>query len=177
MSLPSLGAVGPALSESMAVACGVRKVSTFARGAEPKDGAYSRCNTDTLFYDGSCALCHKAVRFVLARDPRGNLFRYAPLQGETFRRTFTRDQYTILPDSLFVHKEDGTILIRSDAWAYILRQCGGPWRIMGSLLGLVPRPVRDAVYDFIAYIRYPVFGRRADMCPVVPSNLRTRFDP
>ena len=39
MSLRSLGAVGAALSESVAVACGVRKVATFARGAEPKDRA------------------------------------------------------------------------------------------------------------------------------------------
>ena len=39
----------------------------------------------TIFYDGDCGLCHRAVRVVLAADPEGRAFRFAPLGGETFR--------------------------------------------------------------------------------------------
>ena len=39
---------------------------------------------ELVFYDGRCGLCHHSVRFLLARDRDGALFRYAPLFGETF---------------------------------------------------------------------------------------------
>jgi predicted DCC family thiol-disulfide oxidoreductase YuxK len=42
---------------------------------------------------------------------------------------------------------------------------------------VIPRPLRDAVYEFIAAIRYRVFSRRNDLCPIVPAELRERFDP
>jgi predicted DCC family thiol-disulfide oxidoreductase YuxK len=37
--------------------------------------------------------------------------------------------------------------------------------------------LRDFVYDFVARIRYRVFGTREDLCPIVPAALRARFDP
>ena len=40
---------------------------------------------ERLFYDGSCALCHWAVRFVLARDREGRAFRFAPLDSDAYR--------------------------------------------------------------------------------------------
>ena len=39
---------------------------------------------ERLFYDGTCALCHGAVRFVLARDRDGSAFRFAPLDFHDF---------------------------------------------------------------------------------------------
>jgi predicted DCC family thiol-disulfide oxidoreductase YuxK len=41
---------------------------------------------------------------------------------------------------------------------------------------VVPRPVRDAVYDFVARVRFRIFGRRDEVCPVMPPELRARFD-
>ncbi len=48
---------------------------------------------------------------------------------------------------------------------------------MAAFMAVVPRPLRDVVYDFVARIRYRVFGRRDDLCPDVPPDLRARFDP
>ena len=48
---------------------------------------------------------------------------------------------------------------------------------MAAFMAVVPRPLRDVVYGFVARIRYRVFGRRDDLCPVVPPDLRARFDP
>jgi len=45
------------------------------------------------------------------------------------------------------------------------------------VLAVVPRPLRDVVYNFIARTRYSVFGKRDDLCPIVPADLRARFDP
>ena len=40
--------------------------------------------TDLVFYDGTCGLCHRGVRFFLAEDRAGTSFQFAPLGGELF---------------------------------------------------------------------------------------------
>jgi predicted DCC family thiol-disulfide oxidoreductase YuxK len=130
-----------------------------------------------LFYDGHCALCHWAVKFVLKHDHSGNAFRFAPLQGETFQSRVGAGRRAGLPDSVVVLTEDGALLVRSNAFLHILRRLGGAWKALGGALGLIPRPIRDVVYDFVARIRYRVFGTRDDLCPIVPAELRGRFDP
>jgi len=130
-----------------------------------------------IFYDGHCALCHRAVRFVLKRDRLGTAFRFAALQGETFRELVPLERRTALPDSLAVGTCDGSILVRSDACIHILRRLGGGWKAAADVAAAFPRPLRDALYNFIARIRHRVFGRRTGLCPTVPPEMRGRFDP
>jgi predicted DCC family thiol-disulfide oxidoreductase YuxK len=129
-----------------------------------------------LFYDGHCGLCHRAVKFVLRHDRSGELFRYAPLQGETFQARVAVERRARLPDSVVVLTREGELLVRSDAFLHIFRRLGGRWRALGAVLSVVPRGLRDLVYDFVAGIRYRVFGKREDLCPIVPAELRARFD-
>jgi predicted DCC family thiol-disulfide oxidoreductase YuxK len=133
--------------------------------------------TDTLFYDGHCALCHGTVQFVVKNDRAGTAFRYAPLQGETFRAQVPAEERMGLPDSIVIRTAEGSLLARSDAVVRILQRLGGGWRILGAIMAAVPRGLRTAIYDFIARVRYPVFGKRDDLCPLVPPELRRRFDP
>jgi predicted DCC family thiol-disulfide oxidoreductase YuxK len=132
---------------------------------------------EILFYDGHCGLCHRAVKFVLKRDRAGNAFRFAPLQGETFQSRVPPERRAGLPDSVVVLTADGNLLTRSDAFLHILQKLGGGWKAFAGILGVIPRPVRDAVYNTVARIRYRVFGTRDDLCPIVAADLRTRFDP
>ena len=133
--------------------------------------------TETLFYDGHCALCHATVKFVIKRDRTGIAYRFAPLQGETFQAQVPAKQRAGLPDSIVIRTADGSLLARSDAIVRILRRLGGGWKIFGSILAVIPRGLRDAVYDFIARVRYRIFGKREDLCPIVPPALRQRFHP
>lgn len=133
--------------------------------------------TEFLFYDGHCGLCHRAVKFVLKHDRQAKAFRFAPLQGPTFEAHVSADQRAGLPDSIVVLTTKEELLVRSDAFVHILRRLGGGWRILGSALAIVPWFLRDAAYDFIARIRFRIFGRRDELCPIVPPELRERFDP
>ena len=133
-------------------------------------------NPELLFYDGHCALCHGAVKFVLKRD-RAGIFHFAPLQGETFQSRVPPDKRASLPDSVAVLTTNGEILIRSNAFLYVFRKIGGGWKILAGVLAIIPRPVRDVVYDLIARIRHKVFGTREELCPIVPPDLRSRFEP
>ena len=86
------------------------------------------------------------------------------------------DRRAGLPDSVIVLTDDGRLLVRSDTFIHILRRLGGFWRVMGAIIGVIPRAIRDSVYDFIARVRYRIFGRRPEVCPVTPPELRARFD-
>lgn len=122
-------------------------------------------------------MCHRAVKFVLKHDRSGKAFRFAPLQGETFAARVAAGRRAELPDSIVVETAEGALLVRSNAFLHILRRLGGGWKILAAILAVIPRTLRDTAYDFIARIRYSIFGRRDDVCPIVPPDLRARFDP
>jgi len=99
------------------------------------------------------------------------------LHGETFLARVAAERRAGLPDSVVVLTRDGALLVRSDAFLHIFRRLGGGWRALAAVLSVIPRGMRDIVYDFVARIRYRVFGKREDLCPIVPAELRARFDP
>jgi predicted DCC family thiol-disulfide oxidoreductase YuxK len=132
---------------------------------------------ELLFYDGGCGLCHRSVTFILRRDRDGSLFRFAPLGGSTFEGAVPREDRQGLPDSLVLQAADGTILVRSAAILHIGERLGGEWRLLARVAGWLPRTVLDWNYDLIARIRYRLFARPHDVCPVVSAELRARFLP
>ena len=115
---------------------------------------------EKILYDGECGLCHGFVRFVVMQD-REARFVYAPQK--------------VAGGSVVVITEAGVRLERSDAALHVLSRLGGFWAVGAAVMRAVPRPLRDLVYGFVARIRYRVFGRRTQVCPVVPPELRGRF--
>jgi predicted DCC family thiol-disulfide oxidoreductase YuxK len=132
--------------------------------------------TERLFYDGFCGLCHRAVRFVLAEDTSGTAFRMAALQGETFEREVPQERRGGLPDSVVVQPQDGSLLVRSAGVLYLMQRLGGYWRLIAIVVGVIPRPALDALYDFIASVRHQIFAKPTAACPIVPRHLGARFD-
>ncbi|HEX4825846.1 MAG TPA: DCC1-like thiol-disulfide oxidoreductase family protein [Candidatus Polarisedimenticolaceae bacterium] len=128
-----------------------------------------------LFYDGVCALCNGAVTFVLKRD-RSRAVRFAALQGDTAKAYRASHPGLDGVDSMIWAGDGGAPLIRSDAAIAIGRHVGGVWGVMASIARVVPRFLRDTVYDFIARIRYRTFGKY-DACPIPPPEHRGRFLP
>lgn len=128
-----------------------------------------------VFYDGACGACHGFVRFILAEDRAGG-FTFAALQSTAFVAAVPEGQRTSLPDSIVVVATQGRILVRSDAALYILDGLGGLWRVAGLGLRLVPRPLRDGAYDAVARLRRRLAGSPPDLCPLLPPDLRARFE-
>jgi len=126
-----------------------------------------------LLYDGVCALCNGAVRFVLARDRRGTL-RFAALQGSTAADVRRRHPRLASEDTMVWVEPSGAIRLRSDAAIAAGRYLGGFWGALASLAAIVPRFPRDAVYDFVAHVRYKTFGKYA-ACPIPAAEHRARF--
>ena len=128
-----------------------------------------------ILFDGVCNLCNSTVQWVIERDKEGQ-FRFATLQSNAARRELEEligtDEIDALPDSIVLLDSDG-VHTRSAAAIRIARALGSPYALLG-LGALVPRPLRDAVYNLIARHRYGWFGRR-DTCMTPTPDLAARF--
>lgn len=130
---------------------------------------------DLVFYDGTCGLCHRAVRFLVRRDRDGRAFVYAPLGGDTFRARVPDEPRRDLPDSIAVLTSEGRLLTRSAAILHCGARLKRPWPWVAAVAGVVPRWLRDGVYDLVASTRYRLFTRPERSCPVLPPELGDRF--
>jgi predicted DCC family thiol-disulfide oxidoreductase YuxK len=128
-----------------------------------------------LLYDGMCALCNGAVKFVLKRD-RSQATRFAPLQGATAARILASHRGPDGIDSMVWVDPGGSVATRSAAALAIGRHIGGVWSVLATIASIVPAPLRDAVYDLVALHRYRWFGRY-EACPIAPPEARSRFLP
>jgi predicted DCC family thiol-disulfide oxidoreductase YuxK len=133
-----------------------------------------------LLYDGVCGLCNRFVQFILRRDPHA-LFRFASLQSPLASRILAR--HNLNPsdlDTVYVvvnpesENSNELLLARSDAALFVLKHLGAPWPAAASLLQLLPRFLRDSVYNAIARHRYRIFGR-SETCPLPTAQDRDRF--
>ncbi len=130
-----------------------------------------------VLYDGNCGLCHRLVRFVLARDGHG-VFHFASLQSDfarTLLQRFGRDPDTLT--TFYIVTEYRTLspslFCKSKAALLPFHTLGGPWRALGPLR-IVPVAVLDRCYDLIARNRYRLFGRR-DRCFIPDDKYKSRF--
>ena len=121
-----------------------------------------------IFFDGVCNLCNAAVQFILVRDPTGE-FQFASLQSDAARRIMG----TQTAAESIVLVEPAKVYTKSSAALRIARRLRFPWPLLSAFL-LIPRPLRDAVYDWIARHRYAWFGKR-QMCMVPKQEFRNRF--
>jgi predicted DCC family thiol-disulfide oxidoreductase YuxK len=131
--------------------------------------------TETIFYDGECGLCHRAVRFALAEDRAGTAFRFAPLDSDAFREEVDESERKKLPDSIVVRTDDGRLLTRSAAVFHILLRFGGLWRALAMVCRIIPVWLRDLLYDGVAAVRKMIFATPSAACPLLPAHLRNRF--
>jgi predicted DCC family thiol-disulfide oxidoreductase YuxK len=98
------------------------------------------------------------VAFVLRRD-RAARFRFAALQSPAGVRLLGRCRSGARLDGTMVLVSDGECRTRSEAVLAILGWLPPPWRWL-RVLTIVPRPVRDRIYDLIARHRTKWFGRK-----------------
>lgn len=122
-----------------------------------------------VLFDGVCNLCTGSVKFIIRRDPRGR-FRFAALQSDAAARLLGGEGAR--PDSIAL-VESGRVYWKSAAALRIARRLGALWPVLYVFV-VVPRPVRDWVYDCVARNRYRWFGKQ-DSCMVPTAELRARF--
>ncbi len=127
-----------------------------------------------LLFDGHCNLCNAWVNFIVKRDPSCRIL-FASLQSVAGRRLLEEHKIdSNYIDSLVFFEED-KVSVSSTAALRILSYLDG-WERHMIFLSVVPRPLRDIVYRFVAKNRYRWFGRR-EQCMVPTVKLSKRFLP
>lgn len=128
-----------------------------------------------VLFDGVCNLCNGFVQFLVPRDTDGDL-RFASLQSSAGERLLERcglSSDEVEGYETIVLVDDGTCYTKSEAALRIAGYMDGSWAWLSGLR-LVPRFVRDRVYDLVARYRYDVFGQR-EQCMLPSPETRGRF--
>ena len=130
--------------------------------------------TETVFFDGTCGLCHRFVLFLLSEDRRNRPFQFATQQSGYFSTLLAENERPERP-GVVVQQESGTLLFGVDAMLYVLRSLGGLWLLLAITLSLLPARISNWCYNALAQRRASLVSTPNTLCPEVPNELRSRF--
>ena len=126
-----------------------------------------------VIFDGRCGFCNRSVRWFLTRD-RNDRMRFIPSDAPAAAGLLARHGLassaaegnvgTILV-VVFPDTPSERLLVRSAAVLVLLAQLPKPWPTVATILGWIPRRIRDLGYRLVARLRYRLFGR-LDACPI-----------
>ncbi|HMS64224.1 MAG TPA: thiol-disulfide oxidoreductase DCC family protein [Ignavibacteria bacterium] len=129
-------------------------------------------NFKIILFDGVCNLCNSSINLIIDHDKK-NVFKFASLQSETGQRLLKKF-------SLNSEEFDSVILIdgencftRSTAALKIAKEFPYLWKLIYVFI-IIPPPLRNIVYDFIARNRYRMFGKK-DSCRMPTPELKDKF--
>lgn len=119
-----------------------------------------------ILFDGVCNLCNGSVDFLLKYD-RKKQFRFASIQSEAAKLLFRKFQIPAETDSVILIKSN-QVYFESDAAIEIAGMLSFPWKMV-VVFRIIPKKMRDNIYQWIAKNRYRWFGKR-DICRI-PATL------
>jgi len=125
-----------------------------------------------IMFDGVCNLCNGFVNFLIVRDKQ-NKFQFGSLQSPVVADLLKQHSFAVDDLSTVVLLEGNKLYYQSTAVLRILRQMGGAWPLLYVFI-VVPKPLRDFIYNLIAKNRYRLFGRQ-DACMIPTPELRAKF--
>lgn len=126
-----------------------------------------------LLFDGVCNLCNNFVQTIIRNDKQW-LFRFSSLQSGTGQRVlqYIQQNTGTVPDSLILLYK-GKLYFKSDAALKTASLLKGKWLLL-TVGYIVPRAIRNVIYDIVARNRYKWYGKR-DECMVPTPELNSRF--
>lgn len=134
----------------------------------PTDPAW----THLLLFDGVCNLCDQTVQWVLAHDRRG-IVKFCSIQSELGSRLYRERGFDPEePHSMVLITPEGSFA-KSDAALQLAKLMGGRLAWF-SWARVIPRPLRDLAYSFVARNRYRFFGKK-DQCWLLRPEWKERF--
>lgn len=125
-----------------------------------------------ILFDGVCNLCTTSVQFVIKRDKQSEFY-FASLQSETGQKILKQNNLPVSDFHSFIYLRRGRLFMRSDAALQLVGDLNGCWRLLKVFL-IIPRFIRNGVYNLIAKNRFRLFGKK-DSCLVPTPELQNRF--
>lgn len=129
-------------------------------------------NDCVILFDGVCKLCNAWSQFVIKNDKQ-QCFKLCSVQSPEGQSILN---YFKMPTDHFntmLYVEGNQFFAKSDAFLYVIRKFGMPWRIL-YLFKIIPKSIRNWLYDRIALNRYSLFGKY-DSCMLPSPENENRF--
>ncbi|TAF66912.1 MAG: thiol-disulfide oxidoreductase DCC family protein [Cytophagales bacterium] len=126
-----------------------------------------------VLFDGVCNLCQGSVQFIIKRD-KTSQFQFASLQSAHGQALLAKFSLPTKELQSIVLVEGEKCYTHSTAALRIAQQLSGIWKIIGYAGFIVPKPLRDVLYNFIARNRYHWFGKK-ESCWLPTPELKARF--
>jgi len=125
-----------------------------------------------ILFDGVCNFCNSAVNFVIKRDKKKQIH-FAPLQTETGKKLLEQYGLPVNEMQSFIFIEKGKAYTRSTAALRVCRHLSALWPLCYGTI-IVPKFIRDSIYNWIAKNRYKWFGVRQE-CMMPTPEIKARF--
>ncbi len=125
-----------------------------------------------IYFDGVCNLCNASVDFIIKHDKKRR-FRFASLQSEWGQQILKDQNFNSNDYDSFILKDGIQVFIKSTAALKVCAKLGFPWNLL-SIFVIVPAPIRDVVYSWIAKNRYRWFGKK-ETCRLPSTEERRLF--
>ena len=113
-----------------------------------------------VLFDGVCNLCSNSVQFILKRDKK-NQFLFGSLQGNYGQQMLGQYQLPATEFNSFMLIEGDKLYTRSSGALRMLKHLGGAWSLLYAFI-IVPKFIRDGIYNWIARNRYKWFGKKEE---------------
>jgi predicted DCC family thiol-disulfide oxidoreductase YuxK len=125
-----------------------------------------------VLFDGVCNYCNRQVNLIIRRDKKKK-FKFAPLQGTAGQRLLNQFNLPTEDFHSFILIENGKVYQRSAAALKLYNQLPWYWKWMQAGW-ILPRFIRDGLYNLFAKNRYKWFGKK-DACMIPAPGVRERF--
>ena len=125
-----------------------------------------------VVFDAQCLFCNGWVQFLLRHDRRG-VIRFASIQGAAGKRLLAQAELKAEGLQTLLVVDGRRTWQHTSAILRVLHVLGWPWRLAWAAW-LVPGPLRDVLYRWLARNRYRLFGR-SESCLMPPPDVVERF--
>ena len=125
-----------------------------------------------ILFDGVCNLCNASVQYVIKHDKK-KLFRFASLQSSFGESVLKQYDLPVNTFNSFILLSDNKIYTRSTAALLVAKKLSGLIKLFYGFI-IIPKFIRDFVYDIIAKNRYKWFGKK-EACWVPTPELKSLF--
>ncbi len=125
-----------------------------------------------VVFDAQCLLCSGSVQFLLRHDKHRRL-RFATIQSDIGRDLLESAGIGTVDPESFVLVDGTRTWTETAAVLRVAHALGWPWRL-AWISWLVPKPLRDLIYRWIARNRYRWFGQR-EACFLPDADDADRF--
>jgi len=125
-----------------------------------------------ILFDGVCNFCNNAVNFTIKRNKKANI-QFAAMQSDPGQRILKEYNLPLNEMQSFIFIDHGKVYNQSTAALKVCRYLRGLWPLCYGFM-IVPKFIRDGIYNWIARNRYKWFGVRQE-CMIPTADVKARF--